>query len=184
MTDLTGTTIAVLTTNMGVEKPELEQPLSALTAAGATVHHVALAVEPVQSMVNDTDKDATFDPDLALSDVSVDDYDALVLPGGTVNSDTLRTETAAVDLVRAFAAEGKTVAAICHAPWVLVEADVLGGKTLTSYPSLRTDVRNAGGSWVDTEVKHCTANGWSLITSRNPGDLDAFNATIVEALGG
>lgn len=175
-------TIAVLTSQRGVERAELEQPLESLRAAGATVVHVAPELEPVQTMIADTDKDATFDPDRRLADVSVEDFDLLVVPGGTVNADTMRGDAASVALVTQFAEAGKPIAAICHAPWVLVEAGVLPGKTLTSFPTLRTDITHAGGAWVDEEVFVCPANGWDLITSRNPDDLDAFSAAIIQRL--
>ena len=175
-------TIAILTAQTGVERAELEQPLEQLKAAGATVLHVAPELEPVQTMVSDTDKDATFDPDVRLADVSVDDIDLLVLPGGTVNADKVRGDASCVAFVTQLVEAGKPVAAVCHAPWALVEAGVLPGKTLTSFPTLRTDITNAGGTWVDQEVVICPANGWDLITSRNPGDLDAFVATIVKVL--
>lgn len=173
-TDLTGKRIAFLLDNSGVEQVELTTPWRALGEAGATTSLVAPEKGTVQGFENDVDKADTFEADAAVADVSVDDFDALVLPGGTTNADALRLDEQAVALVRAFADAGKPVAAICHGPWALVEADVLGGKTLTSYPSLRTDVRNAGGSWVDEQAHTCQANGWTLVTSRNPDDLDAF----------
>ncbi len=183
MSTLQGKTIAVLTSQVGVEKSELETPLQAIRDAGGTAVHVAPELEPVQSMVSDTDKDATFDPDTRIADADVADFDALVLPGGTVNADHVRGDDASVALVRAFVDAGKPVAAICHGPWALVEAGVLPGKTLTSFPTLRTDITNAGGSWVDETVFHCPANDWDLITSRNPGDLDAFTQKIVDIVG-
>ncbi|GAA1725138.1 type 1 glutamine amidotransferase domain-containing protein [Aeromicrobium alkaliterrae] len=183
MSTLNGTKILVLTSQEGVEKAELEQPLAAIRDAGGTAVHAAPKVEPVQSMVGDTDKDSTFDPDVAIADVQVADYDALVIPGGTVNADHVRADAASVALVTAFVEAKKPVAAICHGPWALVEAAVLPGKTLTSFPSLRTDITNAGGTWVDETVFHCPGNDWDLITSRNPDDLEAFNAKIVEVVG-
>lgn len=176
--------IAVLTAQTGVELPELEQPVNSLREAGASVVHIAPEVKPVQTMVNDTDKDKTFDPDLALSDATIDEFDLLLLPGGTVNADTVRADAASVALVTQFVDAGKPVAAICHAPWALVEAGVLPGKTLTSFPSLRTDITNAGGSWVDEEVFVCPANDWTLITSRTPDDLDAFIDAVKKQLDG
>jgi protease I len=180
MSALSGKKIAFLTSQTGVEKAELESPWQAVLDAGGSPTHIAPESEPVQSMVGDVDKDRTFDPDVTVAEASVDDYDALVIPGGTVNADKVRADEAAVALVKAFADAGKPIAAICHGPWALVEAGVLTGKTLTSYPSLRTDITNAGGSWVDEEVMHCPENDWDLITSRNPGDLDAFNAKFTE----
>jgi protease I len=178
MSDLTGKTIAFLTSNIGVEKAELESPWQAVKDAGGEPVLIAPEGSPVQSMVGDVDKDATFDPDTTVAEVSAADYAALVIPGGTVNADHVRADSASVELVKQFVAVGKPIAAICHGPWALVEAGVLPGKTLTSYPSLRTDITNAGGSWVDETVFHCTAEGWDLVTSRNPDDLDAFNATL------
>lgn len=183
-TPLNGKTVAFLTAQVGVEKPELEQPWQAVLDAGGTPVHVAPEAATVQSMVGDVDKDATFEATVAVADASADDYDALVLPGGTVNADTVRGDADSVALVKAFVDAGKPIAAICHAPWILVEAGVLPGKTLTSYPSLTTDVRNAGGTWQDTEVFHCPANGWDLVTSRNPDDLPAFDAKLVEVFAG
>nr|WP_309635232.1 type 1 glutamine amidotransferase domain-containing protein [Aeromicrobium sp. SORGH_AS_0981] len=181
---MSGKTIAFLTAEIGVEKPELEEPWKAVVEAGGTPVHIAPEAGTVQSMVNDTDKDATFEATVAVADASASDYDALVLPGGTVNADKVRSDETSVALVKAFVDAGKPVAAICHAPWTLVEADVLPGKTLTSFPSLATDVKNAGGTWQDAEVFHCPANGWDLITSRNPDDIPAFNAKLVEVFAG
>lgn len=180
---LTGKRIAVLTSETGVEKVELEAPLASIREAGGEAVHVAPSLDPVQTMVGDTSPDATFPPDLSVADATVDDFDALVLPGGTVNADHVRVDEPSVDLVKAFIAAGKPVAAICHGPWALVESGTLPGKTLTSYPSLRTDITNAGGTWVDEQVMHCTAHGWDLITSRTPDDLDAFTATVAEVVG-
>lgn len=174
--------IAILTSNTGVEKAELESPRGALSGQGWDVEHLAPEAGPVQTMQQDVDKDVVHDADRAISDASADDYDALVIPGGTVNADKLRMEQSALDFVTAFARAGKPIASICHGPWLLVEADLVRGKTLTSFPSLRTDIVNAGGSWVDEEVQRSDDEGWALITSRNPGDLDAFNAAIIEAL--
>ncbi len=172
--DLTGKKIAFLVAGSGVEQVELTTPWDALRDAGAETTLVAPETGPVQAFDNDVEKADTFEATLAAASASVDDFDALVLPGGTTNADALRLEGAAVALVTAFVEAGKPVAAICHGPWALVEADVLAGKTLTSYPSLQTDLRNAGGTWVDEEAVTCPANGWTLVTSRNPGDLDAF----------
>lgn len=180
---VTESTVAVLTAQTGVERAELEEPLEALRKAGVTVVHVAPELEPVQTMISDTDKDATFDPDMTVADASIEDYDLLILPGGTVNADKVRGDAASVALVTQFVDAGKPIAAVCHAPWALVEAGVLPGKTLTSFPTLRTDIVNAGGTWVDEEVIVCAANDWNLITSRSPDDLDAFIAAICQLLG-
>lgn len=173
-TDLTGRKIAFLVGNSGVEQPELTRPWEGLRAVGADTTLIAPEAGEVQAFTNDVEPGDTFTADLAVADASVDDFDGLVLPGGTTNADSLRLEPAAVALVSAFVDAGKPVAAICHAPWLLVEAAVLGGKTLTSYASLRTDIANAGGRWVDQESFTCPTNGWTLVTSRDPDDLDAF----------
>lgn len=175
--------VVILTAQTGVERAELEQPLEALRAAGVTVVHAAPELEPVQTVISDTDPDVTFTPDVLLADVAIEEYDLLVLPGGTVNSDHVRGDAASVALVTQFVDAGKPIAAVCHAPWALVEAGVLPGKTLTSFPTLRTDITNAGGSWVDEEVMVCPVNDWNLITSRSPDDLDAFIAAITQLLG-
>jgi protease I len=172
---LQGKRIAFLVANEGVEQVELTEPLDAVREAGAEVDLLAPEASDVQAF-NHLDKGDTFTPDRAVGDADVDDYDGLVLPGGVANPDQLRTEPAAVEFVRAFFEAGKPVGAICHAPWTLVEADVLRGRTLTSWPSLQTDLRNAGAEWVDEEV-HVDQG---LVSSRRPDDLEAFNAKIVE----
>ena len=180
--ELAGKKIAFLVANAGVEQVELTTPWEALRDAGADTVLVAPEKDTVQAFNNDVEKGDTFDADQAVGDTSAADFDALVLPGGTTNPDKLRMDEQAVAFVKAFADAGKPVAAICHGPWTLVEADVLNGKTLTSYPSLQTDIRNARGTWVDEEVHVCPSGGWTLVTSRNPGDLDAFSAKVVEQL--
>lgn len=180
MAALSGKKIAFLTSQVGVEKVELTTPWQAVQDAGGTPTLIAPEATDVQSMVGDVDKDETFAADLAVADASAADFDALVLPGGTVNADKVRADDASVALVKSFVAAGKPVAAICHGPWALVEAGVLPGKTLTSFPSLRTDITNAGGTWVDETVFHCPAEGWDLVTSRNPDDLDAFCSTFTD----
>jgi protease I len=177
---LNGKKIAFLTSQVGVEKAELVSPWQAVLDAGGTPTLIAPEASPVQSMVGDVDKDDTFEPDLQVADASAADFDALVIPGGTVNADNVRGDDDSVTLVKAFVDAGKPIAAICHGPWALVEAGVLPGKTLTSFPSLSTDITHAGGSWVDETVFHCPAGGWDLVTSRNPDDLDAFNATLTD----
>jgi protease I len=172
--ELQGRTIAFLATD-GVEQIEYTEPRKAVEEAGATAHLVALEAGKIQGF-NHLDKGDTFPVDKAVSEASADDYDGLVLPGGVANPDALRADEQAVQFVRSFFEAGKPVASICHGAWTLVEADVVRGRTLTSWPSIRTDIRNAGGSWVDEEVH--TDRG--LVTSRKPDDLPAFNAKIVE----
>src|SRR4051794_24307772 len=175
MSDLNGKKIAILTANEGVEQVEYEKPRKALEDAGATVELLAPEKGEVQ-MFNHLDKADTFDADKAVGDASAGDYDGLMLPGGVANPDNLRTHAEAVRFVQGFVNAGKPIAAICHAPWMLVEADAVKGRTLTSWPSLQTDIRNAGGTWVDEEV----VVDEGLVTSRKPDDLPAFNAKMVE----
>jgi protease I len=175
MSDLNGKKIAILTANEGVEQVEYEKPRKALEDAGATVELIAPEKGEVQ-MFNHLDKADTFDADKAVSDASADDYDGLMLPGGVANPDNLRTDEDAVRFVQGFVNAGKPIAAICHAPWTLVEADAVKGRTLTSFPSIKTDIENAGGTWVDEEV-HVDQG---LVTSRKPDDLPAFNDKMIE----
>ncbi|HWI96020.1 MAG TPA: type 1 glutamine amidotransferase domain-containing protein [Solirubrobacterales bacterium] len=172
---LQGKKIAILVANEGVEQIELTSPREAVEAAGAEVELISLEAGEIQAF-NHLDKGDTFTADKAVGEASADDYDGLVLPGGVANPDQLRTDTDAVQFVRAFFEAGKPVGAICHAPWTLINADVVDGRTLTSWPSLQTDLRNAGAEWVDEEV-HVDQG---LVSSRKPDDLDAFNAKIVE----
>jgi protease I len=179
--DLTGQTIAFLATD-GVEQVELTDPWDAAKAAGATVHLVSIRDE-VQGF-NHLDKADTFDADRQVSDANPSVYDALVLPGGVANPDELRTDEAAVAFIRSFLEGDKVVAAICHAPWTLVEAEAVSGRRMTSWPSLETDLRNAGAEWVDEEVVVDVDGGpGTLITSRNPDDLPAFSRQLIETLG-
>ncbi|MEO8750544.1 MAG: DJ-1/PfpI/YhbO family deglycase/protease [Allobranchiibius sp.] len=175
--------ILVIVTNYGIEQDELVVPVQKLKEAGAQVTVAAVDNDTVRTLVGDKDPGQDVTPDIALAHADAADYDALLVPGGTINADTLRTEDDATALVTAFADAGKLVAAICHGPWVLVEADVLKGKTLTSYESVATDIRNAGATWVDQGAQVCPCNGWTLITSRTPDDLDEFVPAIVDALG-
>ncbi|OBH84964.1 type 1 glutamine amidotransferase domain-containing protein [Mycobacterium scrofulaceum] len=172
--ELQGKRVAILAAD-GVEKVELEQPRAALKDAGAQVELLSLKTGEIQARNHDLEPAGTFTVDRAVSDASVSEFDGLVLPGGTVNPDKLRLDNSAVSFVRDFVASGKPVAAICHGPWTLVEAGVAEGRTLTSYPSIRTDLRNAGANVVDEEV---VVDG-NLISSRSPSDLPAFCATIV-----
>jgi protease I len=172
--DLKGKRIAFLAAD-GVEQVELERPWAAVREAGAETDLVSIEDERVQAF-NHLDKSDTFPVDRTVADARVEDYDGLVLPGGVANPDFLRADEQAVAFVRAFFEQDKPVAAICHGPWTLVEAGVLRGRTITSWPSLRTDLRNAGATWVDEEVH--VDNG--LVSSRNPDDLPAFCAKAVE----
>ncbi|ODN65425.1 type 1 glutamine amidotransferase domain-containing protein [Methylophaga muralis] len=171
---LQGKKIAFLVTD-GFEQIELTTPWEKIKLAGAEAELIALEEGKVQGY-HHLDKGDAFQVDKSIADVSADDYDGLVLPGGVANPDALRTDQNAVEFVRAFFTEQKPVAAICHAPWTLVEADVLDGRTLTSWPSLRTDIQNAGGNWVDQEV----VVDQGLVTSRKPDDLEAFCSKAIE----
>lgn len=180
MAPLDGTTIALLTATEGVEQVELTSPRQALEDAGATTVLVSTDEGEVQAFDHLTKRD-TFPVDRVVTDVSVDDFDGLVLPGGVANPDNLRMHDDAVDFVRSFVREGTPIAAICHAAWTLVEADVVRDRTLTSWPSLKTDIRNAGGTWHDKEVVVCDEGPNTLVTSRNPDDLPAFNRAAIDA---
>jgi protease I len=167
--------VAILAAD-GVERVELEQPREALQRAGANTDVLSLHEGEIQARNHDLDAAGTFPVDGLVASASVEDYDALLLPGGTVNPDKLRVDEVAVGFVRDFVGSGKPVAAICHGPWTLVEAGVVSGRTLTSWPSVRTDLRNAGANVVDQEV----ATDGNLVTSRSPDDLPAFCGAIVE----
>jgi protease I len=172
---LQGKRIAILVANEGVEQVELTSPVEALHEAGADLDLLAPEGGEIQAF-NHLDKGDTFTADKAVGEADPDDYDGLVLPGGVANPDQLRTDTDAVQFVRSFFEAGKPVGAICHGPWTLINADVVDGRTLTSWPSLQTDLRNAGAEWVDEEV-HVDQG---LVSSRKPDDLEAFNAKIVK----
>jgi protease I len=167
--------IAFLVAPEGVEQVELTEPWQAVHKAGAVPELVSTEAGSVQGF-NHLDKADTFQVDRVVSGVGEQDYDALVLPGGVANPDFLRTKPEAVRFVRDFFDHGKPVAVICHGPWTLIEADVVRGRRITSWPSLQTDLRNAGADWVDEEV----VNDRGLISSRNPADLPAFCATLVD----
>ncbi|UFH50898.1 type 1 glutamine amidotransferase domain-containing protein [Pseudomonas sp. KNUC1026] len=180
---LQGKRVLVITANTGIERDELVKPVQALQGLGAEVVHASVEGGTTQTFVGDTEKDTTVRSNQKLADAKASDFHLLVIPGGTVNADTLRQDKDAQRLVKEFADAGKTVAAICHGPWLLIDAGVVKGKTLTSYPSVSTDLKNAGAAgWVDQEVKECGANGWTLITSRTPDDIPAFNEAIAKAL--
>jgi protease I len=174
-TSLTGRRVAILATD-GVEQVELVRPREAVEEAGATTTLLSLSPDDIQAMNGDIEPADTFSVDKQVSAVSIEDFDALILPGGTVNPDKLRLDKAAVAFVHDFVTAGKPVGVICHGPLTLIEADVARGRTLTSWPSIRTDLRNAGATVVDQEV--VTDRG--LVSSRKPDDLPAFCAKIVE----
>ena len=176
MADLHGKKVAFLATDM-VEQVELTEPWEAVEAAGGKAELVSLEPGEIRAF-NHYDKGESFDVDRTVGDVGPEEYDALVIPGGVGNPDTMRMDEHAVHFVREFFHSGKPVGVICHALWMLVEADVVRGRTLTSFWSVKTDVRNAGGEWVDEEV---VVDG-NLVTSRYPKDLPAFNGRLLELI--
>ena len=173
--ELEGLKIAIIATD-GVEQVELTEPRKAVEEAGAKTELISLGDGEIQAMNGDIDKGDTFGVDKVIGDADVDDYDGLILPGGVANPDNLRQSGEVITFLQDFFETGKPVGAICHAPWTLVEADLVKGRTLTSYPSIRTDIRNAGGEVVDEEV----VVDQGLVTSRNPDDIPAFNAKLIE----
>ena len=177
MADLSNARVLIMATD-GFEQSELFKPRQALLDAGVQVTLASIKTDPIQGMEHDSEKADTITPDLTLDDVDTEDYDALVLPGGALNPDKMRLEDRAVEIVEEFMDDDKIVAAICHAPWLLVEADVVDGRRVTSWPSVRTDLENAGADVVDEEV---VVDG-KLITSRKPDDIPAFNQAIIAAL--
>jgi len=176
MTAITESKILIMATD-GFEEVELTTPLEKLREAGATVHVATLDGDKIKGW--DQDHWSIDVPgDLKIADVNVEDYDAIVLPGGQINPDLLRVEDDAINVIKGFVSHGKIVAAICHAPWLLIEADIISGRNVTSYPSIRKDVENAGGKWEDSEVVCDKA----LVTSRNTDDLPAFCAKLIEEI--
>jgi protease I len=174
--ELQGKKIAILLAPVGSEQVEFEEAKKAVEEAGATVDVVGLQTGDAQTMNSDVNPGDTFTVEKTFSEVSADEYDGLIVPGGTVGADKLRGSDEAVSFVHSFFDQAKPVGVICHGPWMLVEADVVKGRTLTSYPTLKTDIRNAGGNWVDEEV----VVDQGLVTSRNPDDVAAFCAKVVE----
>lgn len=172
--ELSGKKIAILAAD-GFEQVELTKPRAALDEAGAITKVVSLKSGKIQGM-NHADKGDTVAVDQTLDDAKPEDFDSLMIPGGLMNPDALRSSEEALEFVRHFFREGKPVAAICHAPWVLIDAGVIRGRTLTSWPAIKTDVRNAGGNWVDREV----VVDHGLVTSRKPDDIPAFNRKMIE----
>jgi protease I len=176
--ELQGRKVAILLAPVGSEQVEFTEPKKAVEDAGAEVDVVGIQTGEAQTMNSDVNPGETFTVEKTFPEVSPSDYDALIVPGGTVGADNLRGSEEAVSFVRGFFEQEKPVGVICHGPWTLVEADVVRGRTLTSYPTLQTDIRNAGGEWVDQEV--VTDQG--LVTSRNPDDLPAFCSKLVEEI--
>jgi protease I len=177
--ELSGKKVAFLVANEGVEQVELTRPWQAVEEAGGEPVLVAPQAGSVQAF-NHLDKGESFDVDVTTDSVSAEEFDGVVLPGGVANPDQLRTDEKAVQFLRRVVAAGKPVAVVCHGPWTLVEADLVRGRTLTSWPSLRTDIRNAGGTWVDEELVTCSNGPNTLVSSRKPDDLDAFCPKAVE----
>jgi protease I len=178
MTDLAGRHVLIMATDR-FEESELFGPRERLLAAGAKVSLASLGKKPIQATVHD-ELGKTIDPDMVLADVDPAEYDAILLPGGVGNPDRLRMEPEAIAIIRAFDSAKKPVAAICHGPWLLAEADIVRGRTVTSWPSIRTDLKNAGATVVDEEA----VTDGNLITSRNPHDVPAFTDALIAALQG
>ncbi|GAA0738127.1 type 1 glutamine amidotransferase domain-containing protein [Sphingomonas japonica] len=177
MADLSSTRVLILATD-GFENDELFKPRQALLDAGVQVTLASIRTDPIQGVKNDSEPADTITPDMTIDDVDTEDFDGLLLPGGVGNPDKMRMQERAVDIVEEFMDDSKVVAAICHAPWLLVEADVVDGRRVTSWPSVRTDLTNAGADVVDEEV---VVDG-NLITSRKPDDIPAFNKAMITAL--
>lgn len=177
-TDLQGKKIAFLVAPKGTEHDELVKPMEAAREAGAETVLVSSEAGTVKTNRKDLEPGEELQADLGSKDVQADDFDAVVVPGGTVGADKLRADEDLVAFVRSFVEQGKPVAAICHGPWVLVEAGVVDGRKVTSYPSLQTDIRNAGGNWVNEEV--VVDNG--MVTSRKPDDIPAFTQKMIEEI--
>jgi protease I len=177
-----GLRVAFVVANEGIEQVELTEPWKAVEQTGWQPVLVAPKAGTAQAM-NHLDKAEQFSVDETTAEAAADRFDAVVLPGGVANPDQLRTDRPAVDFIRSMFSAGKPAAAICHGPWTLVEGDLVRGRTLTSWPSLRTDITNAGGTWVDEEVQVCSGGPNVLVTSRNPQDLPKFCETLVKVFG-
>lgn len=176
--------ILIISTEFGTERDEIVVPMQKLRTLGHTVVVATPSGDDVQTVVGDKDWDMTVPADHQLSEVLSDEWDFLLLPGGTVNSDQTRLNDDVRELLKKQAAQGRGIAAICHAPWSLIDAGIARDKNMTSYISVKTDVENAGAHWVDVPAKVCESGGWTLISSRNPGDLDAFVDAIDHAQKG
>ncbi|WP_298913688.1 type 1 glutamine amidotransferase domain-containing protein [uncultured Algimonas sp.] len=174
MTNLNEKTILIIAAD-GFQQEEFFELMDHMRNEGATVHVASMTTEPIKA---DSQERREYTPELTFSDVKVGEYDALIIPGGLKNPDTLRQQDDAVKIVRDFAESGRTIGAICHGPWLLAEADIVQGLNMTSYPSIKTDMRNAGANWFDSET--VTDNG--IVTSRKPSDIPAFNKKLVEEI--
>ncbi|MFB0835443.1 DJ-1/PfpI/YhbO family deglycase/protease [Arthrobacter halodurans] len=183
MAEISGKKILFVSTNSGVEQDELMVPLEELGAAGATVTVAAQKAGPIKTLIGDAEPGEDVQAERAMSDIDPAEFDLLVVPGGTLNADSLRLDEDAQRIVKAFASSGRPVASICHGPWLLIETGLAQGKMLTSYRSVRTDAVNAGAEWLDKAVVRCDMQGYTLVTSRDPGDLDAFVGEIKGVLG-
>ncbi len=184
MADLTGKRILTILQNRGAEQDEVKQPVEQLRDAGAEVTIATPEADTIQTLVGDWDLGEQFTSDAKLSDVDDSGYDILVVPGGTLNADSLRLNDHAQRIVKSFASSGRPVASLCHGPWLLVETGLVKDKRATSYISVKTDISNAGGIWEDSELVRCTSQGWTLLTSRGPQDLSAFISAITSELTG
>ncbi|RLZ07511.1 type 1 glutamine amidotransferase [Acinetobacter sp. 2JN-4] len=171
-----------ITSNVGVEHDELIQPLEFLKAKGVEVIHAAETSQTVQTVKSDKEIGPSYSPQTSLDQVSAEDYDILIIPGGTVNADSLRLNETAHKIIQYFTDQKKPIAAICHAPWVLINAERIKDKNLTSYKSIRLDLENAGAHWVDKAVHRCNTHEWPLISSRCPDDIPEFNAAVLREL--
>ena len=174
--------VLIITSNFGIEKDELIKPLEMLRENHIAFTHAAIDLNDVQTVENDQNFSIKIKPDILLSDVNPNDFDLLIVPGGTVNADTLRVNEDAQNIINTFATHNKILAFICHAPWLLINANQIKGKTLTSFNSIRLDLENAGAHWVNEKVHECSAQDWVLITSRCPNDIPAFNQVILSKL--